>query len=118
MGDALLGVDFDNYTVGMHRKAGRNAVRGSVTAPDFWKRFEIDHSVINLVMLALPNQQENLYGVSQLRKLGYNGKLTAIAKYPDDIEAIKQAGADSVFNLYAEAGAGFADNACVDLPLR
>jgi predicted Kef-type K+ transport protein len=118
LGDALLGVDFDKYTVDMHRNAGRNVVRGSVTDPDFWERFQIDHNAINLVMLAMPNQQENLYGVSQLRKLGYQGKLTAIAKYSDDIEALKQAGADSVFNLYAEAGAGFADNACVDLPLR
>lgn len=118
VGAALLGVDFDKYTVEAHRNAGRHVVRGSVTDPDFWERFQLDHRVINLVMLAMPNQQENLYAVRQLRSLGYQGKLTAIAKYPDDIDALKQAGADSVFNLYAEAGAGFADNACVDLPLK
>lgn len=116
IGAGLLGVDFDKYTVEAHRKAGRHVVRGSVTDPDFWERFNIDHRVINLVMLAMPNQQENLYAVKQLRRLGYKGKLSAIAKYPDDIDALKKAGADSVFNLYAEAGAGFADNACVDLP--
>lgn len=116
IGAGLLGVDFDKYTVESHRNAGRHVVRGSAIDPDFWERFQIDHSVINLVMLAMPNQQENLYAVRQLRSMGYEGKLTAIAKYPDDIDALKKAGADSVFNLYAEAGAGFADNACVDLP--
>ncbi len=116
MGDALLGVDFDKDTVDGHRAAGRNVVRGSVTDPDFWERFQLDHRVINLVMLAMPNQQENLYAVKQLRSSGYTGKLTAIAKYPDEVDALREAGADSAFNLYAEAGAGFADNACADLP--
>lgn len=114
--DRLLGVDFDRYTVEMHRNAGRHVVRGSVTDPDFWERFQLDHRAISLVMLAMPNQQENLFAVKQLRSSGYTGKLTAIAKYQDDIEALRQAGADSVFNLYAEAGVGFADHACTDLP--
>jgi len=117
-GDALLGVDFDKDTVDKHRAAGRHVVRGSVTDPDFWERFQLDHRVIKLVMLAMPNQQENLYAVQQLRSSGYTGKLTAIAKYPDEAEALRQAGADSAFNLYAEAGAGFADNACAELPVE
>jgi hypothetical protein len=117
MGDALLGVDFDKDTVDRHRAAGRNVVRGSVTDPDFWERFQLDHRGIKLVMLAMPNQLENLYAVKQLRRSGYAGRLTAIAKYPDEVEALRKAGADSAFNLYAEAGAGFADNACADLAL-
>jgi len=117
-GDALLGVDFDKDTVDKHRVAGRHVVRGSVTDPDFWERFQLDHRVITLVMLAMPNQQENLYAVKQLRSMGYTGRLSAIAKYPDEAEALRQAGADSAFNLYAEAGAGFADNACADLAVK
>jgi hypothetical protein len=35
----------------------------------------------------------------------------AVLKYPDEIESLKQAGVDSVFNLYTEAGTGFANNA-------
>jgi voltage-gated potassium channel Kch len=114
--DGLLGVDFDRYTVEQHRNAGRHVVRGSVTDPDFWERFQIDHRAVSLVMLAMPNQQENLYAVNQLRRSGYTGKLAAIAKYPDDLEALRQAGADSVFNLYAEAGTGFANHASDWLP--
>jgi len=66
----------------------------------------------------MPNQQENLYALRHLRSSGYTGKLAAIAKYPDEVEALKEAGADSAFNLYAEAGAGFADNACANLPVK
>ncbi len=115
VGDHLLGVDFDKFTVETHRNAGRYVVRGSVTDPDFWERFQLNLKAIKLVMLVMPNQQENLFAVNQLRGSGYTGKLTAIAKYPDEIEALRQAGADSVFNLYAEAGVGLADHACADL---
>ncbi len=113
-GSRLLGVDFDRDTVALHKAAGRNVVSGSVTDPDFWERFRLNHAAISLIMLAVPSFQENLFAVKQLRRLGYQGKLTVIAKYPDEEKTLKEAGADSVFNLYAEAGAGFAED-CADI---
>ena len=110
VGDAVVGVDIDKEAVESHRKAGRNVVRGSVADPDFWDRFHIDYNRLELVMLAMPNQLENLFAARQLRKLGYRGRLAAVAKYGDEVEALKAAGVDSAFNLYAEAGAGFAED--------
>jgi len=49
--------------------------------------------------------------VQQLRKSGYSGKVAAVAKYEDERDLMKAAGADVVFNYYAEAGAGFAEHA-------
>jgi len=36
--------------------------------------------------------------------------LAAIARYPDEIDLLNKAGVDAAFNLYGEAGAGFADH--------
>jgi glutathione-regulated potassium-efflux system ancillary protein KefC len=110
VGDAVVGVDIDKDRVNDQRAAGRNVVRGSVTDPDFWERFHIDYNRLELVMLAMPNQLENLFAARQLRNLGYRGRLAAVAKYPDEMAALREAGVDSAFNLYAEAGAGFAED--------
>jgi len=118
VGDAVVGVDIDKDRVEAQRAAGRNVVRGSVTDPDFWERFHIDYNKIELVMLAMPNQLENLFAASQLRKLGYTGRLAAVAKYADEVEALQQAGVDSAFNLYAEAGAGFAEDVAAVLAME
>jgi threonine dehydrogenase-like Zn-dependent dehydrogenase len=110
VGDAVVGVDIDKDRVERLREAGKNVVRGSVTDPDFWDRFHIDYNKVELVMLAMPNHLENLFAAGQLRKLGYMGRLAAVAKYPDEVAALQEAGVDSAFNLYAEAGAGFAED--------
>jgi Trk K+ transport system NAD-binding subunit len=106
----VVGVDIDKDRVEAQRTAGKNVVRGSVTDPDFWERFHIDYNKLELVMLAMPNQLENLFAARQLRNLGYRGRLAAVAKYPDEVAALREAGVDSAFNLYAEAGAGFAED--------
>jgi hypothetical protein len=36
-------------------------------------------------MLAMPNYLENLFAAGQLRRLHYQGKLVAVAKFPDEI---------------------------------
>jgi hypothetical protein len=58
----------------------------------------------------MPKFEENLYAAQQLRTIGYKGKLAAIAKYSDEISALQEAGVDRAYNLYAEAGTGFADD--------
>ncbi|MGD2075163.1 MAG: cation:proton antiporter [Gammaproteobacteria bacterium] len=115
VGDAVVGVDIDKDRVEAQRAAGRNVVRGSVTDPDFWERFQIDYNKLGLVMLAMPNQLENLFAARQLRALGYEGRLAAVAKYADEVTALREAGVDSAFNLYAEAGAGFAEDVAAEL---
>ena len=39
---------------------------------------------------------------------GYEGYIAAVAQYPDQAETLRQAGAHAAFNIYAEAGTGFA----------
>jgi len=111
LGDVILGIDLCPSTVVNHNSEGRRVILGSATDTDFWNRIRIDFSKVDLVMLAMPVNGENLFAIKHLKKLNFQGKLAAIAKYPDEVESLKQAGVDSVYNIYTEAGTGFANHA-------
>lgn len=112
-GKDVTGVDLDTTTVASHRDAGRKVVLGSATDPDFWSRLHLTDTRIELILLALPNHQEDLQAARELADAGYQGKIAATVKFDDEIEALQQAGIHAAFNLYAEAGAGFAEHASV-----
>jgi predicted Kef-type K+ transport protein len=106
-GDTVVGVDFDAELVRQHRQQGRNVMHGDPSDADFWDALNTDHS-IELVMLALPNLQSSLDALEQLREIAFSGRIAATARYPDEEAALSKAGATAVFNIYAEAGTGFA----------
>jgi hypothetical protein len=106
-GDTVVGVDFDGELVRQHREMERNVMRGDPSDADFWDKINKDHS-IELVMLALPNLQANLDALEQLRGIDFKGRVAATARYQDEEVPLRKAGVTSVFNIYAEAGAGFA----------
>ena len=108
-GDTVLGIDFDAEKVKKHLDVGRNVMRGDPSDADFWEMISKDHG-IELVLLALPNIYANLDALAQLRVIKFPGLIAATARYPDDDVPLKKAGADEVFNIYAEAGAGFASH--------
>ncbi|MFQ5642593.1 MAG: cation:proton antiporter [Thiogranum sp.] len=110
MGDTVLGVDIDSATVAQLRDSGRRVIQGSATDVDFWDRIDLDHHDVRLILLAMPNHDENLFAARQLHDLGYAGRITAVAKYPDELLALKNAGVHAAYNLYAEAGSGFAEH--------
>jgi hypothetical protein len=108
--ELVVGVDLDVRTVERNLAEGRQVIRGSAVDPDFWSRLHLDHSRVRLVLLAMPRLAENVLAAEQLRKYGYSGPIGAIAKYPDEVAKLEAAGVEMVFNLYAEAGAGFAEH--------
>lgn len=107
-----VGIDADHAAVARHAAVGRHVVQGSATDADFWQRLHLDDGHVELVLLALPAVSENVFAAEHLRKEGYTGPLGAIAKFPDDEAILHAAGVDQVFNLYAEAGSGFARHVC------
>ncbi len=108
-GATVVGVDFDNDLVIKHQEAGRKALHGDPSDSDFWEKIEHKHR-IELVMLALPNLQSNLDALKELKSVAFSGRIAAIARFPDEIPLLLQAGATAVFNIYTEAGSGFADH--------
>ncbi|HHH45150.1 MAG TPA: potassium transporter Kef [Gammaproteobacteria bacterium] len=110
MGDTVLGVDIDSATVAQLRASGRRVIQGSATDVDFWDRIDLNHHDVKLILLAMPSHDENLFAARQLHELGYAGSIAAVAKYPDELPALRQAGVHAAYNLYAEAGSGFAEH--------
>jgi len=110
----VRGVDISPHVVETHQQAGRKVLVGDGSSPDFWSRVEHGTRDIDWIMLALPSHQANLMGVERLREAGFEGRIAAIARYPDEAEQLRALGVEFAFNVYAEAGKGLAD----DLRLR
>ena len=47
--------------------------------------------------------------IEQLREDSANRMIAALSRFEDEIEELKQAGVHVVFNLYSEAGVGYAE---------
>lgn len=108
-GDTVVGIDFNAMLVAEHKTLGRNVLHGDPSDADFWDKVESDHR-ISLVMLALPNLRANLDALKQLQEIAFPGQIAATARFPDEVKILEEAGATAVFNIYTEAGAGFADH--------
>lgn len=109
-GDKVLGVDSDKKRVKAHRLAGRRVIWGDATDYDFWHK--IDLSRIKLVMLAMTLHQTNLLALQAIKSAGFTGPVTATARFEDERLELKEAGATAAYNIFAEAGAGYADHVC------
>ena len=59
-------------------------------------------------MLAMPEHHANMYALEQMTEGDYEGYIAAVAQFPDETEGLREAGAHAAFNIYAEAGTGFA----------
>ena len=81
--------------------------------PDFWFRLNLNE--LKLIMLALTNHRENMLVAELLRSMGYRGELAAVVRHEDHAREMHRAGI-SPFNLYGEAGSGFAAHASELLP--
>jgi len=103
----VIGVDTDPVTVARHKAQGRNVIRGDPSDADFWERVHVSEQV-DLVMLAMPRLSIRLAVIRELLRAGYRGEIAAIARYDDEAGELRAAGANTVFNIYREAGTGFA----------
>ncbi len=108
-GDKVVGIDADADVVKRHLRQHRRVLHGDAGDPDFWDKIMHRHN-LDLVMLALPQHTSNLNAIKQLRNAGFHGQVATIAAFREDETALLKAGADTVFNIYAEAGTGFASH--------
>ncbi len=114
-GETVVGVDSDPLKVESHRATGRKVLLGDPSDADFWDRVTGAHR-IQLAMLALPKLTTNLAVLDQLREAHFSGQVAATARFPDEVEALEEAGANTVFNIYTEAGSGFAAHVAAEVP--
>ncbi|OOE93759.1 potassium transporter Kef [Salinivibrio sp. AR647] len=103
----IVGIDTREESVAHHQQEGRQVIMGDATDPDFWSR-AVSNGNVSLILLAMPNSQANTLALEQIRQTPFKGKVAAIAKYQDELEQLKALGVDEAFNIYQEAGSGFA----------
>lgn len=113
-GPVCMGVEIVEESATQHKSEGRNVIVGDATDSDFWSRI-VNTGKVKLVLLSMPHHQANQIALEQLKNLGFTGKIAAIADYPDQIDMLLESGAHAAFNVYNEAGSGFARHVCREL---
>jgi glutathione-regulated potassium-efflux system ancillary protein KefC len=111
VGEAVVGFDIDSDAIDAHTAAGRRVFRASATDADFWERLHIDRERVRAVMLAMSSHVESLVAIRLIRAEGFPGLLVASAHFADEMDELREAGADKVFHVMAEAGTGLAEHA-------
>jgi predicted Kef-type K+ transport protein len=116
-GESICGVEHAPERVDWNRSQGRNIVLGDATDTEFWRKLKKDIN-LELIILAMPNHQGNVYAVQQLRNLGFDCMVAAIAKHPEEVEELSNLGICTAYNMYEQAGAGLAKQALQGCVLR
>ena len=89
---------------------GFNVLEGDAVDSDFWDKLLMSPDV-RMVVLAMPHHAGNLFALKQLRSRRFQGRITAVVEFPEEIEPIRELGAHAVFHVYDEAGRALADSA-------
>lgn len=108
--DRVLGVDVDTGVVATQVSMGRHAVVGDATDPEFWSRAHGLIDRLQWVLLTMSSHEANVAAVERLRNRDFAGKIAATATFPDQARELERMGVDVTFDVYAEAGAGFAND--------
>lgn len=110
LADKVLAVDYNKKTVEKHKLAGRHVIWGDATDYDFWRK--IDLPKIKIIMLTMSKHQANLLALQEIKASGFNGPVTATARFEDERLELEEAGATAAYNIFSEAGSGYADHVC------
>jgi glutathione-regulated potassium-efflux system ancillary protein KefC len=86
--------------------AGMACVPGDASDRDFLERADLHRR--KTVLVSLTNHSENVDVVKLLQQLNYQGRIAVVSRFPDQQEELIRMGCIT-FNLYAEAGHGFAE---------
>lgn len=110
----ILGVDNQVSRVTSLSAEGKQVIAGDATDADFWTRLNRSCQ-FEVVFLAMPHHHGNVFAARQLQTLQYQGKIAAIVQHADEVEPLQALGVHAVFNIYHEAGVGFAEHTCQQL---
>lgn len=111
-----LGIDNNEERVALLNESGFNVAEGDAADSDFWDKLLLCNDQVQLIVLAMPSHAGNLYAIEQLRGQAFNGRIAAAVKYDDEIEPLKEAGADAVLHIYEEAGTGLVEHVFEMMP--
>lgn len=102
-----MGLDSDPSKMQTHEDYGRKVFFADAEDPVFWERLGMPE--VEAVILALSDIEAKVIAARKLRQFGFKGLIVAHAMFPDEAEAIRQAGADHAYLTFSEAGVGLAE---------
>ena len=108
-GKKVLGIDISYEVIKKQRHLGHNVIQGDVTDLNFWQRINMSEK-LPLVILVTPSHRTHMRVIEQLDEIHCSIKIAAISRFDDELKELKDAGVEVVFNLYEEAGFGFANH--------
>ncbi len=104
----VIGLDSDPGKIERHRQDGRRVLFADAEDPGFWSRLDLEK--VQAVLLAMPDPEAKRIAIRSLRKRGYRGIISATNLYEEEAAPILEAGANTTFNYFDEAGVGFAEH--------
>ena len=114
-GEKIMGIDYNHDTTLQHREVGRRVITGDALDSDFWTKLQLTDNV-KLILLAMPSHNGNKFSAEQLNSIeNRHFKVAALAHYKTDEQELNELGVNLVFNMYEEAGAGFARHVFTEL---
>lgn len=114
-GRSIIGIDADYDRCVTCRDARRRVFEADATDPELWARVDLGN--VKLVMLTLPNPEACIAISQHLRMAGYRGRVSAAARFPDECVVLEAAGIEAVFDVFYQAGVGFAADTFRELGL-
>lgn len=108
-GHRVWGIENDEARVRWLRARGYHVLEEDATDGEFWRRVHSEGQV-ELVLLAMPHHEANLFALEQLEASEFEGASAAVVRYTDEAEELRDRGVGSVLNLYEGAGLVLAED--------
>lgn len=109
-GKQVLGIDQNHEKIDELALEGKNVILGDAMDINFWQRINLSADP-PAIILVTSSHITHMKVIEQLNELHCDLSVAAISRFEDEMNELKDAGVNIVFNLYEEAGAGFAEHA-------
>jgi predicted Kef-type K+ transport protein len=109
-GKKVLGIDQNHEKIDELVLEGKNVIQGDAMDLNFWQRINLSADP-PAIILATSSHITHMKVIEQLNLLHCDLSVAAISRFEDEMIQLQEAGVKVVFNLYEEAGAGFAEHA-------
>ncbi|MFP3874477.1 MAG: cation:proton antiporter [Thiohalophilus sp.] len=111
----VLGLDSDPGKVERHRSEGRRVLYADAEDPGLWSGINLRN--VHTVMLCMPELSAKLMAIQQLRAQGFGGQIHTTALFAEEVESLRNNGADLIYNYYESIGPSFAEKALQGIKL-
>jgi len=103
----VIGLDSDPAMVELHLKHNRRVLYADSEDPELWSNLKMD--AVHAVLLTLPEFSAKKMAIRAMRAASYKGLINATVLHSEELDKLKNAGADFVHYYYDGVGSSFAE---------